>query len=135
MGRSLGYTEEHLRLAIEYAEHWEEFGKVPQIARLAIHCGISKQTLYKWEKRDECKKFADVCARVRTEQEASLIDGGLSRDYDSGLAKLMLMKHGYSDRQEVDHKSADGSMSPAASTKEAVQAAKESIIAELNGSS
>ena len=97
-----GYTDEHLRLAREYAENWKDHGKIPQIARLARHCGISTSALYDWIKKPECAELAEVYARVKTEQECELVDGGLSRTFDSGLSKLMLIKHGYSDKQEID---------------------------------
>lgn len=100
---AISYNSEHLRKALEYVDNWKEHGAIPQIARLALHIGISKQTLYVWEKMPECSDLADVCARVRLMQEGSLIDGGLTRTYDSSLSKLMLMKHGYTDKQEIDH--------------------------------
>ncbi|WP_415843310.1 terminase small subunit [Xenorhabdus thuongxuanensis] len=42
-----------------------------------------------------------------------LINKGLTGDFNSTIAKMMLTKHGYSDKQEIDHRSPDGSMSPA----------------------
>jgi len=108
------YTTELLEKAQEYLNTWETLNAVPTIAGLAVHLNIAKQTLYEWEKEKENGKdaIADVCARVRVMQEQVLIDKGLTKKYDNSLTKLMLMKHGYSDRQEVDHKSTDGSMSP-----------------------
>ncbi len=111
-GAPTKYSEDVLKLAYDYVERWAEFGTVPQIARLALHCGISKTALYEWIKRPDRKELADVYARVKAMQEAALIDGGLTRDYDSSLSKLLLKKHGYDDKQEVNHTSSDGSMSP-----------------------
>lgn len=45
-------------------------------------------------------------------QQRVLINKGLSRKADASLSKLLLMKHGYSEKQEVDVSSSDGSMSP-----------------------
>lgn len=90
--------------AEEYADNWQATGdRVPQIASLAIACGIGKNTLYEWEKLEGMDKWRDVCARVRVAQEKELINAGLDRTNDSGLTKLMLMKHGYTDKQEIDH--------------------------------
>ncbi len=105
-GAPTKYNDEILKLAYDYVERWAEFGTVPQIARLALHCGISKTALYEWIKRPDRKELADVCAHVKSMQEAALIDGGLSREYDSSLSKLLLMKHGYSEKQQVDHTTA-----------------------------
>jgi hypothetical protein len=41
----------------------------------------------------------------------------------------MLMKHGYSDKQEIDHTSTDGSMSP---TEEARKSARNAIETEFD---
>ena len=108
MGRHCSYNEEHLSLARDYVNNWKQYGAIPQIARLALHVGISKDCLYDWEKRPELGDFSDVCARVRMLQEGELVDGGLTRVYDSSLAKLMLMKHGYSEKQEVEHSHVGG---------------------------
>jgi hypothetical protein len=61
-----------------------------------------------------------------------LIDGGLIGDFNPTITKLMLTKHGYSDKQEVDNKSSDGSMTPKVTltteqVKEALQTANEKI--------
>ena len=41
-----------------------------------------------------------------------LIDGGLNGDFNAPFAKMLMSKHGYSDKVEADMKSSDGSMSP-----------------------
>ena len=41
-----------------------------------------------------------------------LINGGLMGDFNASIAKVMMTKHGYSDKQEIDNTSSDGSMSP-----------------------
>ena len=120
-GRPSQFSEEHIRLAQEYIDTWKELGdEVPQLAGLAEHCGICKDTRLKYEKVSE--EFAVLCARVRLMQEKALINKGLARKADSSLCKLLLMKHGYTDRQQVDHQSSDGTMSP---TKIEIVAPKE----------
>lgn len=109
--------KKHTTLAQDYAERWAEIGDViPMMASMAIHMNISKDTLYRWEKEAKEEKakqaISDVCACVRATQEKVLINKGLSRASDASLSKLLLMKHGYSDRIEQDVKSSDGSMSP-----------------------
>lgn len=43
-------------------------------------------------------------------QEQILLNRGLMGAFNSNITKLMLSKHGYSDKQEIDHQSSDGSM-------------------------
>ena len=103
-GRPTKYTPELLTKAHEYVEKWQLLGDVvPQVASLAIHCGISTQRIYEWIKDDEKAEFRDVYTRVMDMQFQGLVNKGLCRETDSGLTKLMLHKHGLSDKQEIDH--------------------------------
>lgn len=111
MGRPTKFNDEVLAKAKEYLEAWEELGDyIPQLAGLSEHCQISETSRKKYEKENE--EFATLCARVRARQQRVLINKGLSRESEASLSKLLLMKHGYSDRVEQDVKSSDGSMSP-----------------------
>ena len=111
-GRPTDYTPELVAKAWEYANGgWVECGHmVPSVAGLALHLGISRETCYAWEK-DEAKEFSDILCRIALNQECDLINGGLSGKFNSPITKMMLTKHGYSDRIEQDNTSSDGSMS------------------------
>jgi hypothetical protein len=105
-GRPSKYTPELLQRARKYVDGaWQtEAGDVvPMECSLAEFCGISEKTLYEWKLDPDKSQFGEICARVFAMQKKWLINGGLNRSYDSGLAKLLLMKHGYSDRAEIDH--------------------------------
>lgn len=104
-GRPSKYSPELLAKAQEYITQWKKIGDVvPMLAGLAAYLEIDKDTLQEWEKDKEGKlEFSAVCARVRVLQEQALINKGLSRESDASLSKILLMKHGYSDRQEIDH--------------------------------
>lgn len=84
---------------------------LPSIVDLCLHIGINKATVYRWRKDEEKSIFCDILDKVEMLQESSLIKNGLSGDYNSTIAKMMMTKHGYSDKQELDHTSSDGSMS------------------------
>jgi len=45
-------------------------------------------------------------------QHRGLVNGGLSGKFNPAITKMMMTKHGYSDKQELAHTSPDGSMSP-----------------------
>ena len=107
------YTPELLEKAWEYLASWRELeDPVPMLCGLASHCEITKECVSRWRKDERKAEFDQICARVELEQERQLIAKGLTRATDSGLTKLMLMRHGYSDHQKVDLSSSDGSMSP-----------------------
>lgn len=93
------YTPEILEKAKAYLEKEVVF---PSVADLAIHLGKARSTLYKWAKESDKKEFSDILETVLAVQEKLLIERGLTSDYNSTITKLMLTKHGYSDKQETD---------------------------------
>jgi len=107
MGRPSEYTEDKLELARMYLEGgWEEQGDaVPQIAGLALAMGIERQTVYAWSKDEDKQEFSYIFTRVQALQERGLVNNGLRGDFNPAIAKMMLTKHGYSDKQEIDHTS------------------------------
>ena len=112
-GRPTDYSEEVLIKAREYLESCQDEEsldksklvrvKLPSIEGLAFHLGISRETIYQWEKDEDKKEFSDIIGDLRAKQGESLINKGLSGDYNSTIAKVLLTKHGYSDKQEIDH--------------------------------
>ncbi len=103
-GRPTKHTEQLLEKAREYLSVYEDNGEVvPSIVGLALHCGISKNCVYDWAKDPNKKQFYDIARKVEQVQELKLASGGLSNLYNANITKLLLSKHGYSDRQEIDH--------------------------------
>lgn len=76
--------------------------KLPTIEGLAVWLGVSRDTIYEWEKHHE--EFSDILGRLRAEQADKLINNGLSGDYNSTIAKVLLTKHGYREGQEITGK-------------------------------
>ncbi len=113
-GRPTKYTPELLKAAEEYlAGAWEDAGDVvPTVVGLAIAIGIQKSTCYAWAKEPGKERFSDILEEIENKQEQKLVNGGLEGKFVSPIAKMMLTKHGYSDKIEQDHKSSDGSMTP-----------------------
>lgn len=89
---------------------------VPTHSGLALYLGVARQTPKNWATQEENNKnaqaMADILDELTSRQEVLIIAGGLSKQYDSGFAKMMAANHGYSDKQSIDHRSGDGSMSP-----------------------
>lgn len=73
---------------------------LPSIEGLARFLGIARSTIYEWEK--EHKEFSDILEDIKTEQAQRLLNNGLSGDYNSTIAKLILTKHNYTDKTETD---------------------------------
>lgn len=117
-GRPVEYNQEYIEKVKKYLEeckdsfevHVSDNGKftsttrevkLPTIEGLAIYLDIHKDTIYDWE--GKYPEFSDVISKVRSEQAQRLINQGLSGNYNPTIAKLILNKHGYSDKQEIDH--------------------------------
>jgi hypothetical protein len=75
---------------------------LPSIAGLARWLDVSRETIYAWQEED--LEFSDICSKILAEQERRLIDNGLSGGYNSNITKLLLHKHGYSDKSELTGK-------------------------------
>lgn len=99
-GRPTDYTPELLEAAWEYART-HDGDEVPSVAGLCDKIGISRNCAYEWAK-DENKQFNDILETIAKKQEKTLLNKGLSGEFNSTITKLMLTKHGYSDKQETD---------------------------------
>ncbi|MEQ5162241.1 DNA-packaging protein [Proteus terrae] len=109
-------TNELIAKAKEYLHggYKENEGQViPSIAGLACYLGIARSTVYEYGKQDSDlgREFSDTLDGIMAFQEMKLINSGLVGDFNATITKLMLANHGYSEKQEVDHQSSDGSMS------------------------
>lgn len=81
-------------------DYREEKVNLPSIEGLAFYLGINKATIYDWRKVHE--EFTNFLERLLAKQAKMLINKGLLGDYNPIIAKLILTKHGYSDKQETD---------------------------------
>ena len=113
-GRPTDYTPELLAKAQAYADGgWRDVGDtVPTVAGLACELNISRDTCYAWGADAQKSAFSDILNKIAQTQERTLVNNGLKGDYNAPIAKMMLTKHGYSDKIEQDHTSSDNSMTP-----------------------
>lgn len=85
--------------------------KLPMVADFALYLGISKSTVYDWcqdvegEDNTLAQEFSDIVKSINHEQEKRLINKGLGGLYAPKIAGMILSKHGYSEKQELDHTS------------------------------
>lgn len=100
-GRPTDYCPEIVEKARAYLNGFEAEGDVvPTVAGLALSIGIRRSTVYEWIKHDDKAEFSDIVDAVLAKQERGLTQGGLRGDHNPTIAKLMLTKHGYADKQE-----------------------------------
>ncbi len=78
--------------------------RMPTAEGLASHLGVSRKTLYNWADKNE--EFLHILEAINQEQVKRLIDKGLSGDYNSTIAKLVLARHGYKDESRVEDEGA-----------------------------
>jgi hypothetical protein len=105
-GRPTEYSQEVLDKAEEYLEYYTDHEQVvPSVVGLCKFINRAKSTVYKWSDEDDKAEFSDILSRVSELQELRLINCGLSNQFNPAVTKMMLTKHGYSDKQEVDHTS------------------------------
>jgi hypothetical protein len=114
-GRPTKYRDNMVDKAYEYINggYQDHDHVIPSVVGLALALGITSTTCYEW-----AKLYPDFSFMLRTLMDAQqevCISGGMSGRFNSTITKLVLSKHGYSDRVEqvIDHISSDASIKPA----------------------
>lgn len=116
-GRPTEYNEEILKKTESYLESCNDTEEdkehnikrivnLPSIEGLAYELKINKDTIYAWAKIH--KEFSDVIDDLRSKQAKSLLNNGLSGNYNPTIAKVLLTKHGY--REGIDTTTNDESI-------------------------
>lgn len=83
--------------------------KLPTIEGFAEYLGVSRKSIYNWEKN--YPDFAVALEKIRTSQFTRLVNNGLSGDYNPIIAKLILTSN-YGMKDRVDETSGDEPISP-----------------------
>lgn len=95
------YTPELLAEARRYLDQYEEEGDViPSIAGLAVLLSVRRETLHVWAKQEGKEEISNILGDILSKQERVLINKGLSGEFNSNIAKLVLGKHGYHDKTD-----------------------------------
>lgn len=100
MARPTEFNDELLNKARQYLANLPEDEVVHSIEGLALFVGIARSTVYEWQKN--FSEFSDIVDEVLAKQAKKLANSGLDNKFNASITKLMLTKHGYSDKQEVD---------------------------------
>lgn len=103
MGRPTKYTPELLEKAHSYIANWRTLGDmIPSNEALARYIDINRSNLYEWAKHDDKQEFRDILDEINSLQRSELINNGLSGDFNAAITKLVLGKHGFSDKVDSD---------------------------------
>lgn len=83
---------------------------IPSRAGLACELQVSLNSLKNWER--EYPEFLSALAHLDAMQHRTTLSGGIRGDMNATICKLVLANHGYSEKQQTDHTSSDGTMTP-----------------------
>ncbi len=106
-GRPTEYTPEVYQTALAYLDNYNtEHGHViPSVVGLCKVLKRASATLYRWanEKSDVYHpEFREIVDAINDGQHFKLMDGGLTGEFNSNIAKLLLHKHGHNDKKETE---------------------------------
>ena len=104
-GRPTKYGPEVLEKTKDYLENYESYGDaIPSQVGLALELDIVPSTLYEWQTDPEKPEFSRMLEKIKAKQERVLLAGSLFGDLNANISKLVLAKHGYAEKTEVENK-------------------------------
>ncbi len=81
---------------------WQEAGDaIPSIAGLSVIIGIPRKTIYAWASKEGNENLRNILEKILSEQERTLINKGLTKEFSSEITKLALGKHGYKETHDI----------------------------------
>ena len=102
-GRPTKYSEEIIKKTRSYIENYRNFGEViPSIEGLALVLKVNRDTIYEW--KNKFKEFSDMVEALQLKQTKLLLNLGLLNKINPSIAKLLLAKQGYTEKQEMEIK-------------------------------
>ena len=126
-GRPTEYNEEILSQARDYLANYKKLvDEIPSNAGLAVHLGLSRETIQAWGKEAGKEEFCYILEAIQVKQENVLINKGLNGDFNSNITKLVLGKHGYHEKKDIEARVHQG---PLIETKEEL----EKMLREIDG--
>lgn len=94
--------EEFWKTRGEKSDSYDRILKVnlPSIEGFSLYLGVNRSSIYEWEKL--YPEFSNTLDKIRVEQQRRLVDKGLSGEYNSTIAKLILSSnHGMRERTDI----------------------------------
>jgi serine protease inhibitor len=110
MARPTDYNDSLLELSEQYLHNLPEDEVVHSIEGLADYINIARSTIYDWSSQEDKKRFSDIVENIREKQAKTLINKGLEGKFTPAITKVMLSKHGYSEKVEQELSNPDGNL-------------------------
>jgi hypothetical protein len=102
-GRPTKYSDEILEKARDYIDSYECYGHpFPSEVGLSEALSVAKSTIKDWKSHEDKEEFSAILDQINTRQQMIAWDKGLKGEYNANLVKLLLGKHGYSDKVEQE---------------------------------
>jgi hypothetical protein len=73
---------------------------IPSIAGLSLVLGVTRGTIREWA--NNVDEFSTIVEHLLAKQEQELVSNGLAGTFNPSISKLILTKHGYSDKIEQE---------------------------------
>jgi DNA-packaging protein gp3 len=100
-GRPTKYTPDRVAKAWQYLECYEDIGdKIPSLQGLYLYIDISETCGERWAGEEDKQEFKGITKKCMLMQAQKLINNGLDGTFNSPITKLILTKHGFSDKME-----------------------------------
>lgn len=101
MARPTNLTDDVIEKARAYVDEYHKYGHaVPSVVGLCKVIGRARSTVYDWASQED-NEFSDILESINENQELVTFNQALLGEYNASIAKLLLGKHGYSDKQEL----------------------------------
>ena len=98
-GRPTKYCDEIIEKARDYVDNYESYSHAfPSEIGLSEALGVHKSTIQDWKTHKDKEEFSAILDQINTRQQMIAWDKGLRGEYNANLVKLLLGKHGYSDK-------------------------------------
>ncbi len=106
--RPTKYNDEVLAKTKDYLHNYEKYDHLfPSIVGLSSVLGIAKSTISSWKNNDDKQEFSGTLEQIKDQQHLTLLNKGLTGEFNASITKLMLHNFGYSDKQKFQSDTSD----------------------------
>lgn len=111
LGKYVQHTDHILQATRDYINGgWKQVGATPShwgLARYICKQGvitITRTTLHAWANDAEGhEEFAELWGCLKDEALCVIENGGLTKQFDSGMSRRMMSHYGVSEKTDIDH--------------------------------
>ncbi len=94
-------TPKLIKKAQHYLDNFEAYGDaIPSLVGLARVVGVRRETLHVW-KNENKKGISNILYEILEQQKRTLLNKGLTGEFNSNIAKLILHQHGLHDKADI----------------------------------